>query len=200
MSNLPSSQGRAGSPSRPDCPPSDLGRARSPSAPKDGRLGEASLPYRHKLPHNTPAWADSGSVFFITICCEQRGAKILTQPDIAKGLAQSASYRMHLAHWWIHLLLLMPDHLHALLSFPPAPGMRRVVADWKRFTSGRLGIEWQRDFFDHRLRRDESFEEKAHYIRMNPVRGGLVSQVEDWPWVWAATDFQNSDCVPLNNG
>lgn len=35
---------------------------------------------------------------------------------------------------------------------------------------------WQRDFFDHRLRSIESAAEKAQYIRMNPVRAGLVNR------------------------
>jgi hypothetical protein len=36
--------------------------------------------------------------------------------------------------------------------------------------------------FDHRLRRDESLDEKARYILANPVRAGLVKREEDWPW------------------
>jgi len=47
-----------------------------------------------------------------------------------------------------------------------------------------LGIGWQRDFFDHRLRKNEAYLEKAAYIRMNPVRAGLVASAEDWPYVW----------------
>jgi putative transposase len=43
---------------------------------------------------------------------------------------------------------------------------------------------WQRGFFDHRLRADESFEEKATYVRMNPVRKGLVGRPDDWPHLW----------------
>jgi hypothetical protein len=45
-----------------------------------------------------------------------------------------------------------------------------------------LPHHWQRDFFDHRLRDDESFEEKAAYILNNPVRAGLVNRFEDWPY------------------
>jgi len=38
-----------------------------------------------------------------------------------------------------------------------------------------MGIKWQRDFFEHRLRSDESWREKADYILANPVRKGLVA-------------------------
>jgi mono/diheme cytochrome c family protein len=78
----------------------------------------------------------------------------------------------------------MPDHLHALVSFPPEALLRETIANWKRFLATKLSIDWQRDFFDHRLRREESFTEKADYIRANPVRTRLVTSSEDWPYFW----------------
>ena len=61
-------------------------------------------------------------------------------------------------------------------------------AQWKEYTAKRLGLHWQRDFFDHRLRTDESFREKADYILMNPVRAGLCKSPGEWPHVWIARD------------
>jgi hypothetical protein len=57
------------------------------------------------------------------------------------------------------------------------------VASWKRFTSKHAKINWQRDFFDHRLRGDEGWREKSDYILQNPVRAGLIEKYEDWPYV-----------------
>ena len=76
----------------------------------------------------------------------------------------------------------MPDHLHMLATFGPDASMEKVIRNWKRYTASHVGIRWQRDFFDHRLRSDESFEEKAAYILHNPVRAGLVARIEDWPY------------------
>ena len=56
--------------------------------------------------------------------------------------------------------------------------MRQVVFKWKEYTAKELGLRWQRDFFDHRLRDDENRTEKAHYIRMNPVRAHLCRTPE----------------------
>jgi REP element-mobilizing transposase RayT len=78
----------------------------------------------------------------------------------------------------------MPDHLHGLISFPSDKEMARVIAQWKEFTAKRLGLHWQRDFFDHRLRNEERLREKADYILNNPVRRGLVTRAEEWPYVW----------------
>ncbi len=84
----------------------------------------------------------------------------------------------------MHVALLMPDHLHALVSFPPEGEMQKIIRQWKSFTARTLNISWQRDFFDHRLRREESFLEKEDYVRANPVRAGLVGNAEAWPYVW----------------
>jgi REP element-mobilizing transposase RayT len=87
--------------------------------------------------------------------------------------------------WFAHLFLLMPDHVHALLSFPPnRRSIEGVVLDWKRRVARETGVVWQRDFFEHRLRSFESWREKADYILANPVRAGLVTRTEDWPYVW----------------
>jgi len=41
---------------------------------------------------------------------------------------------------------------------------------------------WQREFFDHVLRSEESYAEKWEYMRQNPVRAGLAMSAEDWPF------------------
>lgn len=63
--------------------------------------------------------------------------------------------------------------------------MTAVIRDWKRYTARVGGISWQRDFFDHRLRSNERWEDKAAYIRQNPVRKGLVADPAQWLWVYA---------------
>ena len=73
----------------------------------------------------------------------------------------------------------MPDHCHALITFPASGSpWTKVVRDWKHWLARSLGIRWQIDFFDHRLRNDESQDEKASYILANPVRAGLVENPE----------------------
>ncbi len=62
--------------------------------------------------------------------------------------------------------------------------MVKVVTNWKSLLARKGGIHWQRDFFDHRLRNDESWEQKADYIRLNPVRAGLIADPQDWKFAW----------------
>jgi REP element-mobilizing transposase RayT len=50
------------------------------------------------------------------------------------------------------------------------------------------GVDWQRDFFDQRLRDHQELEEKTGYILVNPVRKGLCEQAEDWVWIYRPND------------
>src|SRR5436190_945036 len=155
------------------------GRVRPPGAPV--------RPQRKKLPHERPLWLrPEDEIFFITVCCEPRGKNQLCYSNIGRAIFDSVEFRNQNAVWYAHLVCLMPDHLHALISFPYDRPMRQIISDWKRFLATTLNVEWQCDFFDHRLRKDESYREKADYIRANPVRAGFVKAPEDWPYYWQA--------------
>ncbi len=179
------------------------------------------LPRRKTLPHQVPLWIDpQKEIYFITINCRPKGANQLAKPDVAMPLLDSVRFRNEQFIWFAHVFLLMPDHVHALISFPPpvaplhaAPGhlgemslpnqvgtagpavparkaggtnLQQTVTSWKRWTARQLDISWRRDFFEHRLRHEESRREKADYILANPVRKGLVSAAADWPFVYFA--------------
>ena len=45
-----------------------------------------------------------------------------------------------------------------------------------------ITVHWQKGFFDHVIRSEESYNEKWLYVRDNPVRAGLVRSAEDWPY------------------
>jgi len=116
----------------------------------------------------------------------------LCAKPVAKVVWESIEFRQMRGDWFVHLWLLMPDHLHALISFPRGIDFTKIISNWKEITAKRAGIAWQRDFFDHRLRSHESHEEKEQYIRQNPVRKGLVSRAEEWEFVWEPPGAQTA--------
>lgn len=142
------------------------------------------LPQRKRLHHVTPPWVSNGAVFFVTINAKKRSSDALVRDSRGSNLLASAAHYHDRNVWWLHLMLLMPDHLHALLAIPPDRELVRTISAWKSYQTKTLKIEWQPGFFDHRLRTHESLDEKALYIAMNPVRAGLVPRPEDWPYVW----------------
>ena len=78
-----------------------------------------------------------------------------------------------------------------LVNVPGDTILSSLVRDFKRITARTAKIEWQRNFFDHRLRSSESKEKKAVYIRNNPVRAGLINAHEDWPYVLDVNYFDS---------
>jgi len=147
-------------------------------------------PVRKTLPHNVPSWVSNGADYFITICTLPRGEDCLCNPDVAIQVRNGFLVYQQMGKWYVHLLLLMPDHLHAIMSFACDPGVKKSISSWKQYLARQAGIKWQRDFFEHRLRPNEGFREKAEYIRQNPVRAGLIASAEEWPYCWSAQDFR----------
>ena len=84
--------------------------------------------------------------------------------------------------------VIMPDHVHLFVC----GGIDFILSWWigllkqclaKAAAETRAGDKpWQEGFFDHKLRSDESISQKWDYVRENPVRAGLVSHADDWPY------------------
>ena len=146
------------------------------------------VPDRKRLPHDVPLWVDpSKACYFITICCARRGINQLAHDQIAPDLIETIKYRNEKRIWYVRLAVVMPVHGHVVVWFPEvAKWVQTVLSKWKEWTAKSLKIDWQRDFFEHRLRKEESFREKADYILANSVRAGLVERAEDWLYVFIA--------------
>ena len=41
---------------------------------------------------------------------------------------------------------------------------------------------WRREYFDHWIRSEKELAKAVAYVEANPVKAGLVSSAEDWPW------------------
>ncbi len=71
-----------------------------------------------------------------------------------------------------------------LVSMSPEHDLAKTVGLWKRWLTKNHEIDWQPNFFEHRLRKNENRDEKGQYIFENPIRAGLAKRIEDWPWIW----------------
>ena len=85
--------------------------------------------------------------------------------------------------------VIMPDHIHLFVAFPPVGPTLPKWVQMLRTVIGktllRIGIQkphWQEGFFDHLLRSAESYAEKWDYVRMNPVRARLCDVPEQWAY------------------
>jgi putative transposase len=149
----------------------------------------STKPVRKSLDHTTHFAGRFGAIYFLTICCQPRGPNQLCRESKAAVIFETARRYHADERWHLQLLLLMPDHMHALAGIAGEDSLSKIIRDFKRVTARIVRIRWQRNFFDHRLRHDESLREKQDYIRENPIRAGLVAPAERWPFVLAAEDL-----------
>jgi len=139
-------------------------------------------PFPGRTSHKTPAWVDNAATYHIRISLQRSSPLPLTDVRVAPALLGSARFYHAELRWNCRLFLLMPDHLHALLAFPHDKTPGAVIRKWKAYHTRTLGLSWQGNFFDHRIRNLDELDEKAAYIRLNPVRKLLCRSEEDWPW------------------
>jgi putative transposase len=136
-----------------------------------------ALQSRKLLPRDIPLWIDSTKeTYFITICCERRGKNQLAIAGMANSLFETVAYRNEQAMWFASLVLLMPDHIHFVVSFPDnGRRMQTTVSKCNEWTAKKLATGWQRDFFEHRLRCSENVRQKTDYILFNSALRGQRS-------------------------
>ncbi|MGC1423037.1 MAG: transposase [Terracidiphilus sp.] len=83
--------------------------------------------------------------------------------------------------------VLMPEHVHLLVSEPQISSLAIALQVLKQRTSRLLKQAgeaqfWQRRYYDFNVHNPEKTTEKLRYLHRNPVKRGLVSKPEDWEW------------------
>ena len=82
-----------------------------------------------RLRHDSVPW-DLYPDYFITICCKVRRINQLCHPNVAETIRESAMRRQKNRIWHMELLVLMPDHLHAILALSTKKGFLDIISDW----------------------------------------------------------------------
>jgi len=82
----------------------------------------------------------------------------------------------------------MPDHLHIILTgCSESSDLWKTMVRYKQKTgywmsSNRSGVRWQKGFYDHVIRADESLQKQIRYLLDNPVRKGIVRSWDEYPY------------------
>jgi putative transposase len=117
----------------------------------------------------------------------------------------------------------MPSHLHFVIAFPGANKLSAAMRDFKKFTAYKIrrlieaegkseSLErlresggrtskfriWEPRFDDVVIFSPEVLETKINYIHMNPVRAGLCSNPDDWPYSSARDYAGGSSALPVD--
>jgi len=143
--------------------------------------------YRRTLPH----YQGNNKAIFATFATHHRWHL----PDTARDLVVESCLHLDGTKCSLHGFVVMPDHVHIVftpmtdddgpISLPEV--LQKVKSESAHRINkllGRKGCVWQDESFDHVLRREEGIDAKLDYIRLNPVRAGLVRSPAEYRWMW----------------
>jgi putative transposase len=137
------------------------------------------------MPWGLVRFQQSHCLHFITFTCYRRQSFLNTthaKNVFERSLEQTRrSYRFEVIGY-----VVMPEHVHVLLSEPERATLSRAIQSLKQSASRKLnghhGHFWQARYYDFNVFTPEKRVEKLKYIHRNPVHRGLVERPEDWPW------------------
>ena len=137
------------------------------------------------MPLGLKRFQDADHSHFVTFSCYDRLPYLDTDP--ARILFEEVLESLRSRHGFSMVgYVLMPEHVHLLLSEPAIgslPSTLRVLKGEtsKRLKGGRSHFR-QRRYCDFNVFTQAKRIEKLKYIHRNPVSRGLVARPEDWPW------------------
>src|SRR5438067_1972670 len=134
--------------------------------------------------------------FFVTTVTWQR-IPLFRNPEKAELMIVVLAHYREEKKYVLHEFVIMPDHLHLLLTPAADRSLERAMQLIKGGFSYRLGkakrgLVWQEGFTNHRIRDEQDYEHHAEYIRMNPVRARLVERPEMYPYSSASARFERT--------
>ena len=137
------------------------------------------------MPSRLKRYQSDGNYHFITFSCYRRLPYL--NNDHARILFEETLEVLRERHRFdLFGYVLMPEHVHLLLSEPTRQSLATTLGVLKGETSKRLKGErvqfWQRRYYDFNVLTYQKYTEKLKYLHRNPVKRGLVASPEDWPW------------------
>ena len=128
--------------------------------------------YDHEIRVRVDKWLDQGM-----------GSCILAKKEIRKIVEDALSYYDGVKYA-LHDYVIMPNHVHLLLTPLVDEEPNKIVGSVKTFTAhainkalGQEGSVWQREVFDRIVRDEDNFEQYVNYIDNNPknLTAGMFS-------------------------
>jgi putative transposase len=150
------------------------------------------------MPDYRRAYHPGGTYFFTVVTADR--ARILCTPMALPILRNSIIATK--ARWPFDLvaIVVLPDHFHTIWTLPTGDadfskrwaflkksftkqwiargGFERPISDSKR-RNRRRGV-WQRRFWEHLIRSEDSFRHHCDYVHYNPVHHGFATCPHAW--------------------
>ncbi len=137
------------------------------------------------MPWSLLRFQQARHLHFITFSCYRRRPRLSPQNRI---VFEQALERMRRKYgFFVAGYVLMPEHLHLLMSEPARRMLATALQGIKQAVSRRVGTQdgepfWQARYYDFNVISERKIIEKLKYMHRNPVKRGLCARPEDWEW------------------
>jgi len=147
-----------------------------------------------------PIMDDSERTFFVTSVTWRRVPIFQVEARARLLVEVLVGYRDQ-GKYLLHEFVVMPDHIHLLLSPTGDVSLEKAVQFIKGGYSYRLRkvekiLVWQESFTNHRIRDFDDYQRHCEYVRLNPVRARLVREVRAYAFS-SASGGVRLDEMPL---
>jgi putative transposase len=142
------------------------------------------MDYTPGVPSHLKRYQNFGSYHFITFSCYRRLALLNSEPAKQTFEAQLERVRKWYG-FFVFDYVVMPEHVHLLVSEPPEDHLRAVIQMLKQHVSRKLPhgkAFWEPRYHDFNVITERKWREKLRYLHRNPVARVLVEAPEQWPW------------------
>jgi len=143
------------------------------------------------------------TTYFITACAHMQ-QNLFQRDQVAELMVATLFKYRDAGEFELHEYVVMPNHIHVLLSITNQKKLSRVIQLIKGGFSHSLrenGIVFravsEQRYYDRQVRDANEFAEFVKYIRNNPVRKGLVGRAEEYPYSSAGGRAGVSGLKPL---
>jgi REP element-mobilizing transposase RayT len=128
-----------------------------------------------------------GCVYHVTFRLEKNRQYLTDQQRrLISKYVESTELR---SYWTLLAWVVMPDHVHLLFELTGNKTLSQLIGRIKSKTALELNRGfatknsiWQKGFYDHGLRSEESLLNTARYIIANPIRAGICSSARFYPY------------------
>jgi putative transposase len=136
------------------------------------------------VPWGLKRYQQTRGLHFVTFSCYQRKPK-LASPH-ARNIFEQALERFRLQYGMVVAgYVVMPEHVHLLLSEPERETLARALQSLKQSVSRTLALRagepfWNERYYDFNVYSEKKRVEKLRYMHRNPVKRGLCERPEEW--------------------
>ena len=112
----------------------------------------------------------------------------LSKPQIVNTFTEILTSIVEKTGCIVPVYCFMPDHQHLMITGTKSDSdIWKVIVSYKQKTGfwmakNKPEIRWQKDFYDHIIRVNKDVATQIRYILDNPVRKGLASSWEEYPF------------------